>query len=329
MPRLSPRAYERVTLVAAVAVGFIIVSGAAVRLTGSGLGCPDWPTCARHHVVAPLSFHPMVEFVNRAVTGIVSLAVVIAVLGSLWREPRRRDLTVLSVGLVLGVVAQIVLGGLTVVHHLAPGFVMGHFALSMAILTNALVLHHCSGQLDQRPPSPGGPIDSGLAGLVRLIAVLSVAVITAGMVVTSAGPHGGDVHARRLDVDLHEATRLHGAGAMLLVVLVVAGLILARAHGAAVVQARLRAVLEALAAQVAIGYTQYFTGVPAVLVGLHVLGAVMVWTSVVRANLALGPSAVHAKLRENGQPWPYPRSRPSRSIDQLERTARSSTGRGS
>src|SRR5687768_8308296 len=111
---LTPAAYRRVTLAAVLALGFIIVSGAAVRLTGSGLGCPDWPTCADGRVVAPLEYHAMVEFVNRTVTGLVSVAVMVAVLGSLVRRPRRSDLVWLSLGLVAGVAAQIVLGGLVV-----------------------------------------------------------------------------------------------------------------------------------------------------------------------------------------------------------------------
>src|SRR5438093_11375583 len=108
MPRLSPASYRRITLVAAMALAFIIVTGGAVRVTGSGLGCPDWPACARNRVVAPLEYHAMVEFVNRTVTGAVSVLVILAVLGSVWRQPRRRDLAWLSLGLVGGVTGPIV-----------------------------------------------------------------------------------------------------------------------------------------------------------------------------------------------------------------------------
>src|SRR5438094_5070244 len=103
-PTLSPPAYRRVTLFALVALSFIVVTGGAVRLTGSGLGCPDWPTCAGARIVAASDIHEAVESINRLVTGIVSVVVIAAVLGSLWRVPRRRDLTVLSLGLVGGVV---------------------------------------------------------------------------------------------------------------------------------------------------------------------------------------------------------------------------------
>src|SRR5579863_1374220 len=99
---LTPAAFDRITLLAVWALGFIIVTGGAVRLTGSGLGCPDWPTCTAHSVVAPWQYHKMVEFGNRVVTGAVSVAVIAAVLGSYVRLPRRRDLLWLSWGLVAG-----------------------------------------------------------------------------------------------------------------------------------------------------------------------------------------------------------------------------------
>jgi cytochrome c oxidase assembly protein subunit 15 len=285
VPRLSPRTFQRLTLVAAIAVGVIIVSGAAVRLTGSGLGCPDWPTCARGHLVAPLDYHPLVEFVNRTVTGLVSVAVILAVLGALVREPPRRDLTVLSVGLVAGVVAQIVLGGVVVLVGLNPVFVMAHFLLSMVLLWDALVLHHRAGE-------PGGQprplVDRDLIRIGRLMAVLTAMTLLAGTVVTSSGPHGGDATAPRFDLNLHRVTQIHGASALLLLAMVAVTLVLLRVNGAPVaVRRRAEHVLEALAAQIVIGYAQYFSGVPALLVAFHVAGAVVVWTTVLRFNLAL------------------------------------------
>ena len=95
---ISPALYRRITFIALVMVSVIIVSGAAVQVTGSGLGCPDWPTCTQDSLVAPVSFHPLIEFVNRVFTGLLSVTVIVLVLGSLWRKPRRRDLVWLSVG---------------------------------------------------------------------------------------------------------------------------------------------------------------------------------------------------------------------------------------
>jgi heme A synthase len=186
--RLSPRAYSRITLVALAALACIVVTGGAVRLTGSGLGCPDWPTCAAGRVVAPLEYHAMVEFVNRLVTGAVSVLVIVAVLGSLVRTPRRRDLTWLSLGLVAGVIGQIVLGGLVGLFHLAPPLVMGHFVLSMLLLADATVLHHRAGQPDGPVRAAAGPETVQMGRL--LVAFASVAILL-GTVVTGAGPHAG------------------------------------------------------------------------------------------------------------------------------------------
>ncbi|MDP9419947.1 MAG: COX15/CtaA family protein, partial [Actinomycetota bacterium] len=150
LPRITPSGYRRVTLFALVALGFIVVTGAAVRLTGSGLGCTDWPTCEQGRLApSEITDAPaMIEFANRLVTGLVSVAVILAVAGALRRVPRRRDLVWLAAGLVAGVLAQIVLGGLVVLFELSPRLVMGHFLLSMVILWNATVLHHRAARPD-------------------------------------------------------------------------------------------------------------------------------------------------------------------------------------
>lgn len=284
--RVTPDAYRRVTLLATAALGFIMVTGGAVRLTGSGLGCPDWPNCEQGRLVAPLEFQPMVEFVNRCVTGLVSIAIVLAVLGSLRRAPRRRDLVVLSLGLVAGVVAQIVLGKFTVLYDLDPKFVMAHFLLSVVMLANAVVLHWRAGQPDEGPSRP-------LVGVeIRLLGALATAtaalVIVLGTVVTGAGPHGGDETARRLDVPLHRAAQVHGLSAVLLVALVATTLVLLRRSGAPdAVRRRGLVLLGVLLAQAAVGYVQYFTGVPVLLVGVHIAGAVSVWSAVLWFQLGL------------------------------------------
>ena len=297
LPRVTPSGYRRITLVALVALGFIIVTGGAVRLTGSGLGCPQWPNCTTGHLappkVSPTGYHGAVEFVNRVITGVVSVAVIVAVLASLVRVPRRKDLTWLSAGLVLGVVGQIVLGGETVRHKLNPAFVAAHFLLSMLIVWDAVVLDHRASLPDGAPRR--ALVEPELVWAGRLMAVLAGVTIIAGTVVTGSGPHGGDDKVQRWSLDLHRVTQLHGTAAMLLVALTVATLWLLRSQGApAAAIHRGRQVIEALALQVAIGYTQYFTGVPVVLVGCHILGAVLVWTAVLRFALVLGMSPAPA-----------------------------------
>ena len=289
VPRLSPPAYRRVTLFALVALAFIVVTGAAVRLTGSGLGCTDWPTCedGRLAPVDATDFHAMVEFVNRTITGLVSVAVILAVLGSLARVPRRRDLTAWSLGLVAGVVGQIVLGGLTVLFDLAPPLVMAHFLLSLVLLTDALVLHHRAGEPDEgrRSVPQVGP---RTALLGRLLLAAAGLVVVTGTIVTATGPHAGDEKARRFGFALPDVARLHGGAVFLFLALTLTVLwLLARERAPAPVQQAARALLLVSVAQGALGYAQYFSGVPALLVGFHILGAVLVWSAAVRLDLAL------------------------------------------
>jgi len=304
VPTLSPPAYRRVTLFALLALVFIVVTGGAVRLTGSGLGCPDWPTCAENRVVAPWEYHAMVEFVNRTITGLVSLAVMLAVLGSLVRRPRRRDLLWLSVGLVAGVLGQIVLGGLTVLFELKPGFVMAHFLLSMVLLANAVVLHHRAG----RPAGPTRPaVGPDLLGLGRLAVATAALVIFLGTIVTSSGPHGGDEDAERLPFLLPDVTRLHGIAVMLfLAVTLVTLWKLRRAGVDPRILRRSEVLLAVVVAQGALGYVQYFTGVPALLVAFHIAGATAVWVAVLRLHLGFSvPVATSGPESDGGsvEPW--------------------------
>jgi len=293
--RISPGAYQTLALVTVVAVIGLVLTGAAVRLTGSGLGCPKWPTCSTGHIVAPSRFHPAVEFANRVLTGTVSLAIALAALGAFVRAPRRRDLCWLGSGLALGLVGEAWLGGVMVQHRLQPGFVMAHFLLSMTILLDAVVLHHRASLPDGVPTAPVAP--PTVVRLGRLVPPLVLATIVAGTVVTGAGPHSGANSsdgkvAARWHLDVHRATQVHGALAMLTLATIAATWWLLRSRGAphAAVH-RLQQLAEAASAQVAIGYTQYFSGVPPLLVAFHVLGAATVFALAVRFSLYLGSGA--------------------------------------
>jgi heme a synthase len=274
---VAPEAYRRVTLVALVALVFIVVTGASVRLTGSGLGCPDWPTCDGTQVVSEFRDPPeVIEFVNRMITGLVSIAVVAAVLGSRWRVPRRRDLDRLAWGLVAGVVAQIVLGGVTVLLELNPIPVMGHFLLSMALVATAVLLHDRAGEPDRGERRP--TVASSTILFSWALVVVTAVVLFVGTMVTGTGPHGGDPDVERLPLAIREVVRVHGAFAWLLTALLL------------VVMARTRRgwpVIAAVAAQMTIGYVQYFNGVPELLVGFHVFGATLVWITVLQLHLSL------------------------------------------
>ena len=289
MPRLtlSPAAYRRVTLFALVALAFIVVTGGAVRLTESGLGCPQWPTCDESSLVTvdASSYNATIESVNRTITGLVSVAVILAVLGSLVRVPRRRDLTVLSLSLVAGVLLQVVLGGLTVIFHLVPPLVMAHFVASMLLVWAAVVLHHRAGQPDGPPRPVVGP---RLVGFGRALAAAAGVVVLTGTVVTGAGPHGGDIEADRLPFQVSDVARIHGAAVWLFLALLLVFLWRLRSEAAPASVLRAGTVLLGVAvAQGAVGYIQYFNGVPELLVGIHIAGATAVWAATVRLNLVL------------------------------------------
>lgn len=280
---LTPETYRRITVVALWLLGGIVVTGAGVRLSGSGLGCTDWPTCSDNRIVAEWSLHPMIEFVNRMITGLVSAAVALAVLGSLRRVPRRRDLVWLSWGLVLGVIAQIILGGLVVLSHLNPWLVQGHFVLSMLLVLDAVLLCHRAGLPD--PPRDRPVVTPALLRWGWAMVGLAAVVLLTGTLVTGSGPHSGtnrdDLPVRRLPIHVHDAARIHGIAMIAFLGVTIWVLVQLQRHGAPqALRSTGTRLLTVLLLQGAIGYTQYFTGVPPMLVLMHVLGATLVWISV-------------------------------------------------
>ncbi|HEV2992803.1 MAG TPA: COX15/CtaA family protein [Acidimicrobiia bacterium] len=280
LPRVSPAAYRRITFAAALLLAVIIVTGGAVRLTGSGLGCPDWPNCDPGHLTprSAADVNAMVEFLNRVFTALVSVAVGLAVVGALLRRPRRADLVWLSLGLVAGFVAQAVLGGLVVLFELQPQFVMAHFLLSLVLLANGILLHRRAGE-------PRGPARRRVAPVVRragaaLLVAISVVAVT-GTVVTASGPHGGDAKAKRFSYSIPQVARVHGSAVVVFLALtLVTFALLRRTRASADDQRRLGIVLLVAVAQAAIGYIQYFNGIPALLVGIHIAGATAVFAAV-------------------------------------------------
>ena len=276
-PRLSPPTYRRITTLALAALGIIVVTGAAVRLTGSGLGCPTWPNCEPGSLVPrdATSSHAMIEFVNRLFTGVVSVAVILAVAGSLLRVPRRRDLTWWSLSLVAGVIAQVILGGLTVLFELAPPFVMGHYLLSAILVSCAIVLRHRAGEPDGGERRPVATPEVRLLTRVLLVAV-SIVLVT-GTAVTGSGPHGGDPDVERLGFFLPDITRVHSIAVWILLATTLWTLRLVRRGGASPqVERALRTLVAVEVGQGAIGYVQWFTGVPEGLVLAHVAGSMVV-----------------------------------------------------
>jgi len=272
-----------VATVAAVAI--IIVTGGAVRLTGSGLGCDDWPKCTQNTFVGVSNYNQQIEQVNRLFTGVVSVAVMLAVLGSIGRDPRRRDLIWWSLGLVGGIVAQIVLGGITVLSHLWPPFVMGHFVLSIILVWNAVVLLDRS----RHPGTPGvATVDQRTVTMSRLMVAAAGAVLFTGTIVTGTGPHGGDEKVARLPFEIEQVARIHSLTAWAFLALSLGAIWFLHRSGASRSASRRSALLVgAILVQGAIGYTQYFTGVPPRLVIIHIAGAVVVWIAALSFHLGL------------------------------------------
>ena len=270
---VTPGAFRRVALAAVVALALTVISGAAVRLTGSGLGCSTWPKCDGTSVVAPMQFHAWVEFGNRLINALVTIASIGAFVAARRRRPRRRDLSWLSFGLVVGLVAEVVLGGIVVYTKLNPVLVSLHFLLGLAFLAVAVVLHQRARLQDDGGPARPlvGRLQIALARLC-LLALTVVAVL--GTVVTSTGPHGGAPGTPRYHLSLHAVAQLHGTSVEIFLGVTLLMLwTLARSGAPPAVLRRAEIMLVALAAQAAVGYTQYFEGDPVGVVALHVAGA--------------------------------------------------------
>jgi cytochrome c oxidase assembly protein subunit 15 len=298
---ITPEQYVRVAYVALAALTLIVLTGAAVRLTGSGLGCPTWPKCYGN-IYPPLSTHAVIEFSNRLITVPVSIAAGLAWLAALRRRPYRRDLMWLGALLPLGVVAQAVLGGFTVKGALDYGWVMGHFALSMLILVAAVVLAwraaHEPGERDHAAPAVASA-DRTLVFSIRALVGLGALTIFAGTAATAAGPHAGGSPGQkinRLSFDgrgtMDFVIHRHAEIALLFSLAAVAVWWLARRRSAApVVQRSLTVLCVLLALQGAVGLDQYETHLPTELVWVHVGLASAAWLATLWAACAAGPLA--------------------------------------
>jgi heme a synthase len=300
LPRLSPTAYRRVVIVALAALVLITVTGAAVRLTGSGLGCPTWPSCEPDSFTPHTASdtHGMIEWINRQITGLVAVPTLAAVVGARRRRPYRRDLFRTSLGLPAWVAANAVVGAMVVELDLSPVSVIAHFLLSLGAIGNAVVLLARASVDDAVAPGAGpGPAAAvrrrrqgtpTVVSLCRLLLVAAGLVLVTGTLVTGSGPHAGDDRADRLPLDVHEVVRFHGIAMVLFLTLtLVIVRLAARGDAAPEVGRRLHVLLVVLVGQAAIGYWQYFAGVPALLVGFHVFGATLVWIAVLQVWLGL------------------------------------------
>lgn len=282
---------QRVLLVSLLAQCGIVLTGALVRLTGSGLGCPTWPECTDGSLV-PVShqaegWHKYIEFGNRMLTFVVTIACLAGLVVALRHKPRRSSIITLSVLVLLGVAAQAVLGGVTVLAGLHPATVAAHFLVSVFLIAAAYWAYARSQEDSDAAAIPA--VRSEIRLLGQLVLGLSLVVVFLGTLVTGSGPHSGDAKQTvRLHLDPRMIAWVHADLVILFLGLLVAlALALRLTDAPARAQRQAVALLSVSLLQGFIGYVQYFTGVPELLVAAHVAGAIVVWVSTLQMYTAL------------------------------------------
>ncbi|MES5822791.1 COX15/CtaA family protein [Streptomyces sp. RG80] len=284
----DPRTVRRAALAALVMSVVIVVTGGAVRLTGSGLGCPTWPKCTEDsiHNTAAMGVHGYIEFGNRMLTYVLCAAVGWAIIAARSEKPYRRSLTRLGWTQFWVVMGNAILGGIVVLVGLNPYTVAAHFLLSTALIAVATVMWQRTREGDGEPrPLVGTSVQQ----LVWFMVAASVLLIAVGTVVTGSGPHAGDSsEVERMPLDWETVSKLHAVLAWIVVTLTFALWFVLRAVDAPKGPLdRTRDLFLILLSQGVIGYVQYFTDLPEILVGLHMFGSCLVWIGVLRVLLAL------------------------------------------
>ncbi|MFD7301639.1 heme A synthase [Streptomyces pharetrae] len=297
----DPRTVRRAALAALVMSVVIVVTGGAVRLTGSGLGCPTWPKCTEDSLTATseMGLHGAIEFGNRMLTYVLCAAVGWAIIAARSQKPVRRDLTRLGWIQFWVVMGNAILGGIVVLVGLNPYTVAAHFLLSSALIAVATVMWQRTREGDGVPrPLVGKSVQQ----LVWVLIGVTVLLIAVGTVVTGAGPHAGDSSdVPRMPLDWEMVSKLHAVLAWIVVTLTFALWFVLKAVDAPKGPLdRTRDLFVILLLQGVVGYVQYFTDLPEVLVGAHMLGSCLVWIGTLRVLLALRerPDAAPAALPE-------------------------------
>ncbi|MGW6911730.1 COX15/CtaA family protein [Streptomyces sp. NPDC054940] len=284
----TPRTVQRAALAALVMSVFIVVTGGAVRLTGSGLGCPTWPKCTDDSLTATseMGLHGAIEFGNRMLTYVLCAAVGWAIIAARSTKPYRRGLTRLGWAQFWIVMSNAVLGGIVVLVGLNPYTVAAHFVATSALIAVATVMWQRTREGDA---APRPLIGKAVQQLVWVLVGASALLILVGTVVTGAGPHAGDSsEVERMPVDWETVTKLHAVLAWIVVTLTFALWFVLKAVDAPKSPLnRTRDLFLILLAQGVIGYVQYFTDLPEILVGLHMFGSAVTWIAVLRVLLSL------------------------------------------
>jgi cytochrome c oxidase assembly protein subunit 15 len=310
---LSPRALRLASLTALIVSIIIVFTGGVVRVTSSGLGCPTWPACDATSLAptAELGIHGVIEFSNRVFTAVIIVAVAWVIIAARLQRPRDRSITRLAWSQFWLVVANAVAGGVTVLTSLNPWVVAMHFVMAVALLTTTTLTWQrasdkSSGDRLSEPSSSGGTRMSRTASVLSwTLAGATVVLVLAGTLVSGSGPHSGDSAAvPRMPFDWTGITIVHGTlGVATLVIAVALWLVLSRS-GNRMARRRVTAFLVITALQAAVGITQAFTGLPEILVAIHLLGAALVWVGVLRVLLEVNPTLFRGSPIPHALPEP-------------------------
>lgn len=283
LPVTVDRTVRRLAVLSLIGQTVLVVTGGAVRLTASGLGCPTWPRCTDSSLVntPEMGIHGIIEFGNRLLTFALA-AVAVAMLVYLWNlRKERRDLFLLALGLLASIPAQAVIGGITVLTQLNPWVVGLHFLVSMALVVLAtLLVNRAYGRTGKFRTSRLPALPGAARPVLTAVALISAVAVCLGVVVTGAGPHAGDANAPRNNLDWDLFSHIHAvpaylvtAGALFGVVLVFRGRITGPFRTAVFL------LLGVTVLQAVIGFTQYYNGIPALLVAAHMLGAALLMSA--------------------------------------------------
>lgn len=287
LPATVDSTVKRLAVLSLIGQIVLVVTGGAVRLTASGLGCPTWPRCTNGSLVntPEMGIHGIIEFGNRLLTFALA-AVAVMMLVYLWNlRKERRDLFLLALGLLASIPVQAVIGGITVLTGLNPWVVGLHFLVSMALVVLAtLLVNRAYGRTGKARTAELAALPGAARPVMTAVALFSAIAVCLGVVVTGAGPHAGDADAPRNDLDWDLFSHIHAVPAYLVTAGALFGLFL-------VLRDRIRgpfrsAVLMLVGVtvlQAAIGFTQYYNGIPALLVGAHMLGAALLMSAATNA----------------------------------------------
>jgi cytochrome c oxidase assembly protein subunit 15 len=290
---MSLRRYRQIAILTVAGVCFLTVAGAVVRLTGSGLGCDDWPNCNNERFIDVSSGHAAIEQINRLVSGLVGIPTLLMAIGAFRVRPARRGLKAPSLIVLVTILGNGVVGGLAVRGDLHPFLVQSHFLLAMLSIAFGLVAIHRA-----RPEPVVARSSIGVTPLVTALmfglGALVAASLATGTVVTGAGPHAGDETARRYGFDISTVAEVHSVTVWIAVAVFLALVVVLRREGALFerLSRNISTWMFVAVVQGGIGYLQYFNDIPATLVAAHVAGATALWVVTVQLiQAALEPLA--------------------------------------